>query len=363
MILRLSLTNFRNYVKQCLEFSPGINLFTGENGQGKTNILEAVFYLLSGKSLRVQREQELVRWGEKSFSLAGEFRHAAKEVKLESSYDGQLKFIRVNGVPCRRLSDFVGLINVIFFAPDDLTMIKGGPGERRRFLDLHIAQLKPGYVSLLNSYNKALLQKSSLLKAQVSPKSKQAQIELWNEQLLLLGTQLMQLRWEYAHELNSLAQEVYANIAWQRETMEVAYLPLGEQDLDSALALYPRLLAEKIPLEIERRVVLAGPHRDDLAIYLDGRNSRRFASQGQQRSIVLGLKLAQVEIMAQHRDEYPILLLDDVLSELDRFRRQYLLEFMASSPVQTLITSALGETAMAAGARYIVQQGQIRRVV
>ncbi|MHB8073462.1 DNA replication/repair protein RecF [Desulfosporosinus fructosivorans] len=361
MINNLRLQNFRNYQDVMIKFMPGINVLMGDNGQGKTNIIEGIYYLLTGKSYRVQREQELLRWDQSEFHLFGDFLIAHHKVSLESHYKDKRKIVKVNQVPCQRLSDFVGTINVIFFSPDDLVMIKGGPSERRRFLDLHIAQMRPGHVSLLNSYNKVLQQKSALLKSFAAKSLKYSQLQLWNEQIIKYGENIIRNRVELTKRLQSVADNIYGNLSSQKEKLKVTYMALGNKNIDEAISKFPQLLEDKLEQEIDRQMVLVGPHRDDVQILLNDKPARLYASQGQQRSIVLCLKLAELELIRQEKEEYPILLLDDVLSELDRFRREYLMNFIESSRIQTLITMTSAEIHLESGTLYFVEKGHIRR--
>lgn len=361
MIRYLKLENFRNYQEEIINFSSGTNVFWGQNGQGKTNILEAVYYLLSGKSYRVNKETELIRWGENYFRLEGHFLISQRKIAIESIYRDKRKAVKVNKVPCRRLSDYLGTVNVIFFVPDDLVMIKGGPAERRRFLDWHIAQMRPGYVNLLNSYNKTMAQKNALLKSNISTEKKMSQLELWNEQIFSLGEQIIKKRYEFTQNIKIIANEIYKSLSSDQEKMELDYLASGKKVLDEILLNYAHQLKVKMSLEIERQMVLVGPHRDDLEILLKDKKARLFASQGQQRSLVLSLKLAEMEIIKKERGEYPLLLLDDVLSELDEFRRKYLIDFIHNSAIQTLITTALGESKVESESLYRVEKGHVRR--
>lgn len=361
MINNLRLQNFRNYQDETINFMPGTNILMGDNGQGKTNVIEGIYYLLTGKSYRVQREQELLRWEQSEFHLHGDFLMADHKVSLESHYRDKKKMVKVNQVPCQRLSDFVGTINVVFFSPDDLVMIKGGPSERRRFLDLHIAQMRPGHVSLLNAYNKVVQQKSALLKSFVDKSLKYSQLQLWNEQMIILGEKIIRNRVDLTKRLQGEADYIYGNLTSQKETLKATYLALGNKNIDEAISDFPKLLNDKIDQEIDRQMVLIGPHRDDVQILLDDKPARLYASQGQQRSIVLSLKLAELELIRQEKGEYPLLLLDDVLSELDRFRRDYLMNFIESARIQTLITMTSAEKHLESGALYYVEKGHIRR--
>jgi DNA replication and repair protein RecF len=363
MIYKLRLENFRNYEKETILLTPGINIFFGLNGQGKTNVLEAIYYLLTGKSYRVQREQELIRWGQTNFHIYGEFNVAQRPIFLESHYLNKRKIIKINQVSCKKLSDYVGTINVVYFSPDDLFMIKGGPSERRRFLDFHIAQRRPSHISLMNSYNKIIHQKAALLKTSVSASLKIEQLHLWNEQLFVTGKNIIRNRSEMISRLNNISQSIYKMLSNQKENMTINYISMGQEQIEKSISKFSELLEEKMMSEIERQIILVGPHRDDLRISLDEKSARHYASQGQQRSIILSLKLAELEIIKEEKSEYPLLLLDDVLSELDNFRREYLVEFINSASIQTLMTlTSADEPLVKANSRFKVHQGQIRRV-
>lgn len=357
----LHLKNFRNYQDQEVHFRTGINVLQGQNGQGKTNVLEGIYYLLTGKSYRVHREQELARWGENEFHLYGDFIVNKRKLRLESHYREKKKVIKINQVPCKRLSEYVGTINVVFFSPDDLVMVKGGPSERRRFLDLHITQLNSRHVHLLNAYNKVIQQKNALLK-RYTQGIKVDHIEPWNEQIIELGSQILRNRWEYTQLLSEKSQEIYHQLSSREEQLLMTYQPLGKNDIQEAIESFPKILEEKLPMEIERQMILVGPHRDDVLFQLNKRSARLYGSQGQQRSIVLSLKLAEIEVIHQEKGEYPLLLLDDVLSELDTFRREYLLRAIKSLK-QTIITMTSAETpATHISSLLHVEKGRIRRM-
>ncbi|MDA8223307.1 DNA replication/repair protein RecF [Desulfosporosinus sp.] len=361
MINNMRLQNFRNYENETIQFMPGTNILIGDNGQGKTNIIEGIYYLLTGKSYRVHREQELLRWDQSEFHLYGDFLMNDRKVLLESHYKDKRKMVKINKVSCQRLSDFVGTINVIFFSPDDLVMIKGGPSERRRFLDLHIAQMRPGHVSILNAYNKVIQQKSALLKSFTDKHMKYSQLQLWNEQIIELGEKIILNRAELTQRLQDASDPIYGNLSSKKEKLMILYYALGKRTVNEAISEFPKLLNDKLDQEIERQMILVGPHRDDLQILLNNKPARLYASQGQQRSLVLSLKLAELELIRQEKGEYPLLLLDDVLSELDRFRRDYLIKFIESSRIQTLITMTSADNHLELGTLYFVEQGHIRR--
>jgi DNA replication and repair protein RecF len=361
MINNFLLQNFRNYQDESIKFMPGINILVGDNGQGKTNLIEGIYYLLTGKSYRVQREKELLRWGQREFHLYGDFFIARRKVFLESHYRNRKKVVKVNHVPCRRLSDFVGIINVVFFSPDDLVMVKGGPSERRKFLDLHITQMYPGHVNLLNAYNRVIQQKGALLKSDRERSYKYSQLKIWNEQIIKFGEKIILNRVELTERLQSTASFIYGNLTSQKETLQINYLALGNKDVKKAISDFPQLLDDKMNQEIEHRMVLIGPHRDDLQILLNAKSARLYASQGQQRSIVLSLKLAELELVRKEKGKFPLLLLDDVLSELDHFRREYLVHVIESSNIQTIITMTSAENCLQSGTLYFVEKGHVRR--
>lgn len=337
-IKSFKLHNFRNYDDQQLVFHKGVNLLIGPNGQGKTNALEGIYYLLTGKSYRVKQENELIFWGEKSFYLQGSFGLLERVLQLESYFENGKKVMKINQLAAKRLSDYVGVVNAVFFSPDDLDIVKRSPHERRRFLDLLITQIKPSHISLLNAYLRIIKQKNNLLKQEKNLKSLQSQLAVWNDQLVETGRKLILERWEFTEKLNTYCRPIFNSIFSKDDQMQLNYLSLGKRNPEEALVFLPEVLEKRMNQEIEKKAVLFGPHRDDLLIDLNGKAARVYASQGQQRSLVLCLKLGEMEIIYNHKEEYPILLLDDVLSELDEYRREYLLDTISSSGKQTIIT-------------------------
>lgn len=359
----LYLNNFRNYEKQEIIFANGINILVGSNGQGKTNVLEGIYYLLTGKSYRVSHESELIHWGQKNFYLKANFQAFGRKYCLESYYEKGKKAIKINNIACQKLSEYVGMINVVFFTPDDLNIIKSGPLERRRFIDLLIIQIKPSHISLLNTYIRILKQKNKLLKSKLSKAEIRDQLMVWNDQLLEVGTRIIRNRYEITEKLQNQCSKMFSQVFGCQEDMDIQYISLGKKGLEETLAYFPEALEKYKEPELEKRAVLVGPHRDDIIVSINGRSARYYASQGQQRSLVLCLKLAEMEIINNEKEEYPILLLDDVLSELDESRREYLMDYIAFSNIQTMITATdLSQTEkQKEGSIYRVKQGTIRR--
>ena len=361
-IKHLQLNNFRNYREQNIQFSQGINLLIGSNGQGKTNILEGINYLLTGKSYRIKQENELILWGEKNFYLKAVFNVFDRDVNLESYFEPRKKVMKINRLSCKKLSDYVGTVNAVFFSPDNLNIIKEGPQERRRLLDHLITQIKPSYIPLLNSYLRIVRQKNILLKTEKNYNLLKNQLLVWNEQLVDMGSKIIKNRWEITKILNNFCNPIFSKIFSQESKMELSYLTIGKT-LEESLHNFPDHLSRKMSQEIERKAVLVGPHRDDLQIDFNDKSAKLFASQGQQRALVLCLKLAEMEIILNEKGEYPILLLDDVLSELDCYRRQYLMEYIRTSNKQTIITMTDLEEGLITYDTPIleVDQGRIRR--
>ena len=360
----LNLKNFRNYVQETINLESGLNILQGRNGQGKTNILEGIYYLLTGKSYRIQRDQELILWGKDNFNLSGDFKVSGRRIHLECNYLNKKKFFKINNVPCSKLSEYVGIVNAVFFSPDDLFLVKGGPSERRRFLDIHLAQLKPSYIKVINSYNRVLHQKNALLKSNISVSAKIKELASWNEQLSMYGEQIIKSRLELTEKLQSFCFNIYTDLSANNENIKLTYSALSKKDPELAIKSFLDLLEKNKEQEIERQCVLIGPHRDDLIIELNSRSAKLFGSQGQQRSIVLSLKLAELNTINKEKGTYPLLLLDDVLSELDNFRREYLLDFIKSAGNQTLMTMTSAETLsdIKLSTLYNIKEGHIRRV-
>jgi DNA replication and repair protein RecF len=359
----LTLHNFRNYRRQEMNFGSAVNVLVGQNGQGKTNVLESVFFLLTGKSPRIRQEKELVTWGEKALYLCGEFTARERRVRIESVYRELRRAVRLDGVPCRRMSDYVGLINAVFFTPDDLDIVKKSPQERRRFIDFLICQSKPAHIAALNQYYKVLKQKSALLRFSRSGREEtRALLQSWNEQLTAAGERIIRYRTEYAIKLQKESQAIFSVIFAADRQLELTYFCLGRRLPAETEPKLAEILAERLEQEIEKKAVLVGPHRDDLLIAVNEKPARIFASQGQQRALVLSMKLAEMEIYRKEKNEYPLLLLDDVLSELDAARRGFLLDYITAPGMQTLITMTEREEKIRAAGTvfYRIEGGQAR---
>ncbi len=310
----MRLSEFRNYASLDFEPEPGLNLLVGPNAQGKSNLLEALAMLATGKSFRAHRESELIRGGAERADIAGDARIAAGEIRLRCSIArtpaGTRKSFEVNGGAVG-FARFLGRTRVVTFVPADLQLVSGGPALRRSFLNGALAQLSPTYYRDLALYQKVVQQKSALLRGAIAPD--RDLLLAYNDELVRPASALIAARRAFVDELAAATAEIYARWRGTRERLGVTYAPNPEGDVGEALA-------AAVESEVRRRTTLVGPHRDDLRLLVDGKPLAAFGSQGQQRTAVLALKVAEYDVMRARTGDAPILLLDDVLSELDAER-------------------------------------------
>ncbi|MBR1884962.1 MAG: DNA replication/repair protein RecF [Schwartzia sp.] len=344
-IRRVAMKNYRNYVDQTLEFAPGTNVFLGQNAQGKTNILEAVYYGALGRSHRTSADGELVRWneGEARLSVVFSRRDAENELEFRFFRDKRRKMTR-NGASIR-MKDLIGTLNVVLFSPEDLFLIKGAPAGRRRFLDMEISQADPAYFYDLAIYTRLLSQRNSLLKKIRDGEASEDELPIWDTQLVPRAVSVMKKRIDAVKKLDGLAEKTQKEISGGAERLALRYEihGMGEENdgrmTKELFSWYNGKLAESKKLDILRGATRFGPHRDDLAFLVNDVDLRAYGSQGQQRTGILALKLAELAFFHEETGEYPVLLLDDVMSELDRGRREQLLSFIRGEELQALITA------------------------
>ena len=343
-VSRIELTDFRNYAEASVVLDPGLNLFLGLNAQGKTNLLESVYVASAGRSYRAASDADLVRWECPHLRIVVDVERRPSPARLEISYsrDGR-RLIRLNGTERIRGAELAAFLNVVMFTPDDLALVKGSPGDRRRFLDLEIAQVSPAYRNWASVYGKTVAQRNALLKqVAAGPPAKAADLLApWDEQLISVGARVIARRAEVIAELDRLGCEAHRRITGTPGALAVRYMPsvqFQSPDVQSIARAFKDRLAEIRRVELIRGVTMCGPHRDDILFELDGVNVATFGSQGQQRSTVLAVKLAEVEFIRAHTGDRPVLLLDDVLSELDERRRAHLLAEIEGR-YQALVTS------------------------
>lgn len=363
-IQALQLRNFRNYTALAMEPDEGLCVLTGENAAGKTNVLESIFLSALGRSHRTMRDAELIRSGAEagSIKLTLDTRGGTRTIECRLIAN-ERKRLMIDGAPLARSGELLGCLNVVMFAPEDLILVKGGPAERRRFLDMEISQLKPAYYYTLQRYNAALKQRNALLKDPDAVYS--GMIEPWDEQLSRLGAAITVERAAFLQELSAIAADLHLQLSDHRETLLLAYQPnLPDADAEQLARAMRERLAENLERDLYRGFTSVGPHRDDVLMMLDGTDVRVYGSQGQQRTTVLSLKLSEIEIVKKLRGEAPVLLLDDVFSELDRRRQQMLLS--AVRGCQTFLTCTHLEELTAAGAErmqvYSVKDGRVIEV-
>lgn len=336
----LQLQSFRNYDSLSIRFSPGLNVIHGDNAQGKTNLLEAIYYLATGKSHRTSRDQDLIQEGRESLLARAQVVRKTGEIELELRYGLQSrKQLKINGIAERKIARLVGSLAAVFFSPDDLQLLKGSPSGRRRFLDIELSQISQTYLHHLMAYNRILSQRNILLKQ--FPVD-EGLLRVYDDQLTVTGAQLIARRAEAVSRLSPLAAHFHAMLAEGREDLRLEYqsqgLEAGGPITVEAVAERLRRTLERVKREEQRRqVTLVGPHRDDIAFWVADRDARLYASQGQQRTAVLALKLAELQFMTEEIGESPLLLLDDVASELDPHRRHYLLHAVREG-VQTFVS-------------------------
>lgn len=339
---KVTVTNFRNAAEGSVEFCEGVNILLGNNAQGKTNLLEAVWLAASARSFRATREEQLIKFGEDFAVISVDFTDARRQNITMKYQRGRRHSYEINRNKVTRLSDMVGRFRCVLFCPEHLTLIKGAPAIRRDFLDAAISQLRPMYVVALDKYEKILKQRNNLLKTALDNRAVyDATIGDWNEQLAHEAAILSKFRQSYVAQLEYNIKQSFAEMSrcTGRENEIPTLRYVGSAGLDSyddmnaTKEVYLRLLRQNAEREIFAGTTLYGAHKDDFEIELGGTSARVFASQGQQRSLALALKLAEGEIIKKECGEYPVFLLDDVLSELDAARRAYLISEIKNKQV------------------------------
>lgn len=338
----IQLRNYRNYNYLNLNFADTFNIIYGNNAQGKTNIIEAIFLCASGRSHRTSRDDELIKNGDSGFEikLLMEKNGSEEEIHITFSKEERKK-IRINEIPIRKIGDLMGHLNAVIFSPEDLLIIKQGPSERRRFIDITLSQLRPSYFYDLQQYSKILFQRNCLLKKIIINKQLEDTLDVWNKHLVKTGSRIMKARNSFVSTLDNFSAARHSKLTNNEEKLQLKYSPSFDNNFDCSdieiEKVFYEILTRCKSKEIMKGTTLYGPHRDDLDIVLDGESTKIYGSQGQQRTCVLSMKLAEIDLMKEESGEFPVLLLDDVLSELDDKRKEYLLESVQG--VQSFITS------------------------
>lgn len=328
-IKELSLQDFRSYEELNITLDPGINIFRGDNAQGKTNILESIYLCATARSHRTHKEKEIIKWGQE----AAHVKLAIKKKYVEDTIDFHLsqksKSALINKMPIGKLGELFGCLNIVMFSPEDLQLIKNSPKERRRFLDIELCQIDKMYYYALRQYHKVLKQRNLALKEFFKTKD-YSMLDIWDMQLEEYATVVIEKRVAFVEELNEIAKKIHSDISADKETLHIIYEPsVTKEEFRDKMLRY----REK---DILYQTTSIGPHRDDLKFMINDMDVKTYGSQGQQRTVVLSMKLAELKIMRKYIGEEPVLLLDDVLSELDENRQRDLFKYTQS--IQTLIT-------------------------
>ncbi len=336
-IKELSVSNFRNYDNAYINLSNGLNVFEGQNAQGKTNLLEAIYICAIGKSNRTSKIKDCINWS-KSFSIIDikvQKKIGTIHIQFKILENGK-KIILINGSPIKSLSQLLGEINIIYFFPDDLKLIKEAPNDRRKFMDIDISQASKIYFNNLMKYNLALAQRNKLLKSAKTLTELEQTINIWDEQLSSYASKIIMSRIRFLAKLAPLAEKSHFELSNNQETLKISYQGETGDSVDEIKNKLLKLYKENLEKDYNLGYTSIGPHKDDIYIELNGVDLRSFGSQGQQRTASLALKFAEIELFKSESGEEPIILLDDVLSELDEKRRQNLIKM--SEKLQTIIT-------------------------
>lgn len=360
-IKNLHLVNFRNYNELNIELTNGVNIFIGNNAQGKTNILEGIYYCSLAKSHRTNKDRELINWNsEEAYVKAYIVKERLnKSIEIKIFKDGK-KGIRINSIKANKIQELIGVFNVVLFSPEDLKIVKESPSYRRKFIDIELCKLNPKYYYSLVQYNKALNERNTLLK-KWNEKIEDV-IEVYDNQLAAFGAFIIKERLRYIELLNDKGKVIHKEITSELEDIRFKYITTLK-DFDNVEAGLKELFKKNLKGDMEKRTTSHGPHRDDFSIDINDIDTRSYGSQGQQRTAVLTIKFSSLEIIKNQTGEYPILLLDDVLSELDLNRQKYILNSINN--VQTIVTctgienikSYLNEDAKV----FTVQEGKVTK--
>ena len=337
----LNLKGFRNYSDEKINFSKNYNIIYGENAQGKTNIIEAIFLCASGRSHRTSKDSELLNINSNNYSIRLDSIKNSEPLSIEIIHEkDKKKIIRINQVPLKKIGNLMGNLLAVIFSPEDLAVINEGPSQRRRFIDITLSQIKPSYFYDLQQYNRILLQRNSLLKEMQINKSLSNTLDIWNIKIAETAARIMKTRYEFINRLRRHAQNYHSILSSSNENMRMDYSSSIEIDEYEDVEKIKDIIIKEFErikyIEAKRGTTLKGPHRDDYEIYINDLNVKSFGSQGQKRTVILSIKLSELQIIREETGEFPVLLLDDVMSELDYKRREIL--FDCINNIQTFIT-------------------------
>ncbi|MGP1599286.1 DNA replication/repair protein RecF [Peptoanaerobacter stomatis] len=356
IIKSLVLSDFRNIENINIEFGQGLNIIYGDNAQGKTNILESIYAATTTKSHKNSKDKEMITIGKDESHVRIIFNKNGLDRKVDMHLKkSKSKAMAIDGIPVHKSSDVFGIAQLILFSPEDLNMIKNGPAERRRFIDMELSQINRIYLYNLSKYNKILVQRNNLLKQISNDMNILDTLDVWDEQLVQVGAEIIKNRRKFISELDEIIKPIHSRLTGGKEELQIEYNPnVIEEDFSDKLK-------RGRSSDIYNKTTLIGPQRDDVTFYINKNDVRKYGSQGQQRSTALSLKLSEIELFKKKTGDNPILLLDDVLSELDRSRQNYLIESIGD--IQTIITCTgleeFVENKKADGRIYKINSGKI----
>ena len=335
-IKNIKIKNFRNYKELDLSIGDGVNVFLGKNAQGKTNLLETIYFCGIGKSFRQVRDKEVIKWGEEFAKIEIQIEKKYRKSAIELIFNSESKkSIKIDGISIKRTGEILGELPIVFFSPDELKLIKDSPEERRKFMNIDISQTNKRYFYLLGRYEKILANRNKLLKTTKDIEILRNMIDIWDRSLVEIAEKISNEREKFVKEIAPFAEMAHSYISNGKERLVIKYKGYnpGKNDFKEYML---KNLQKNLEKDFKLGYTTIGPHRDDIDIYLNDIEVKSFGSQGQQRTVALSLKLAELEIIREKTGEYPILLLDDVFSELDLERRKRLLKFTMRT--QTFIT-------------------------
>ena len=326
-IKKLKMYNFRNYKKQEINFKKNINIFYGKNAQGKTNIIEAIFLCGLGKSFRTKKDIEMIKLNEENAMIEVKYEKSDRDGKIKIELKNK-KNIYLNEIKIKKLSELLGNLNIVIFTPDDINILKGGPQNRRKFLDIMISQLRPNYMHILSLYLKVIEERNKYLRQIKEENKDENLLEIWDEKLSEYAVNIYIYRKEFIEKIINKIKDIHKNITNGEENIEIEYISECNNKEK-----YLELLKQRRKLDIIKGFTTKGIHRDDFNVYINGKDIKIYGSQGQNRTAMLSLKLAELQVIYDEIGEYPILLLDDFMSELDKNRRKNFLESIKNTQV------------------------------
>ena len=357
-IKEIELKDFRNYKELRTSFSKNVNIFLGNNAQGKTNLLEGIYLNAMAKSFKTTKDKELIRFGEefckiKTIAFFDDDEHSTEIVINKEGKKG----VKLDGVKINRTSELLERIFIIIFSPEDLKIVKDEPEKRRKFIDRELCQIKPGYYNDLNNYKRVLKQRNTYLKEE---RIESSILDIWDHELARYGSKVIARRNEFIKRINEISKEIHKNISGGKENLELNYEPNISFSADLENDFY-EIISSTRNDDIRNRTTGRGPHKDDLKISADGIDLRKYGSQGQQRTAALSLKLSEIKLIEEEMGEKPILLLDDVLSELDNDRQNFLIHSLGGNQLFITTTDISGKVArqLPEGKVFKITSGQI----